>query len=779
MNKLVVLSLGNGDLHNGFPVVTAQFWESNNTYLGKITGSLPAAPEISELYKYWQLLYLALYQRLDLCPRIEIDTGDVTNVSEVEFSDLCQQLADRINIWLNSESFRHVDQQLRTQLDSSEEIRFIIETNDNLLRRLPWHLWNFFKYYPKAEVALSASEYKRANKLLPKTPSAKVRILAIFGDSKGIDIAKDRVFLEQLSKQAEIKFLVEPQLEKLNNQLWEQGWDILFFAGHSSSQEEGLIHLDGVNSLTLDKLRYALSKAIERGLKLAIFNSCDGLGLAQDLANLQIPQVIVMREVVPDVVAQEFLRHFLAAFSSGQSLYAAVREARERLQKLESKYPCATWLPVICQNPAEVPTTWQQWCGSTKGDRSFLSSKRYFQTVLLASVVATALVIGVRQLGILQTWELQAFDQTLRRRPEEELDPRLLIVTVTETDIQNQNSQERRSASLSDRALAQLLKKLKPYKPQVIGLDIYRDFPVEPEQAELKTYLQQNERLIAVCEVGEANVHPGIKPPPEIPKERLSFSDFPVDPDRVIRRQLLGMSKDDRSACVTDTSFSLRVALTYLATKGIQFERTPQGNLQIGSAVFQKLEPDVGGYQNLNALGYQVLLNYRSSNLVAKQVTLSSILSNSIDAELPNLVKDHIVLIGTTAQSFKDYFATPYSSGSWSQEMPGVIIQAHMVSQILSAVLDQRPLLWWFPAWGEALWIWGWSMVGGLLVWHFRSPLRLGLSSGATLVTLYSICFVFLLEGGWVPLVPAAIALVATGGSMVIYTLCQTKQKYQ
>jgi len=60
MNKLVVLSLG-GDLYNGFPVVTAQLWESNNTYLGKITGSLPAAPEISELYKYWQLFYL--YQR--------------------------------------------------------------------------------------------------------------------------------------------------------------------------------------------------------------------------------------------------------------------------------------------------------------------------------------------------------------------------------------------------------------------------------------------------------------------------------------------------------------------------------------------------------------------------------------------------------------------------------------------------------------------------------------------------------------------------------------------
>jgi hypothetical protein len=36
---------------------------------------------------------------------------------------------------------------------------------------------------------------------------------------------------------------------------------------------------------------------------------------------LQIPQAIVMREPVPDKVAQEFLKHFLKAFSRGKSLY--------------------------------------------------------------------------------------------------------------------------------------------------------------------------------------------------------------------------------------------------------------------------------------------------------------------------------------------------------------------------------------------------------------------------------------------------------------------------
>lgn len=222
-----------------------------------------------------------------------------------------------------------------------------------------------------------------------KKTKSKPKVSAIFGNSKGIDLRKERIFLEQLSAQAEIEFLLEPRLEILNEQLWQE-WDILFFAGHSYSKERGIIQLNRTDAIALEQLKYALKKAISKGLKLTIFNSCDGLGLAQALFDLHIPQVIIMREPVPDVVAQEFLKHFLATFSSGQSLYTSVREAREKLQKLEGKYACATWLPVICQNPAQMPTTWQEWCG-TKSDPQ--PSKHRLQVVLLASVVVTALIM--------------------------------------------------------------------------------------------------------------------------------------------------------------------------------------------------------------------------------------------------------------------------------------------------------------------------------------------------------------------------------------------------
>ncbi len=73
MSRLVVLSLGQGNLHDGFASVTAQLGEADNTYQMKFTASLPAAPKIPELYQNWQLVYYAFYQRLSWRLDIEID----------------------------------------------------------------------------------------------------------------------------------------------------------------------------------------------------------------------------------------------------------------------------------------------------------------------------------------------------------------------------------------------------------------------------------------------------------------------------------------------------------------------------------------------------------------------------------------------------------------------------------------------------------------------------------------------------------------------------------
>ena len=147
-----------------------------------------------------------------------------------------------------------------------------------------------------------------------------VRVLAVFGDAEGIDLQRDRAEIEILPG-AESTFLEQPNHSQLNESLWDQqGWDILFFAGHSYTEgNQGHLRLNGNDTLTLESFHQTLKTAVSKGLKLAIFNSCDGLGLSYTLADLGLC-AIVMREAIPNPVAEEFFRQFLIAFADGKSL---------------------------------------------------------------------------------------------------------------------------------------------------------------------------------------------------------------------------------------------------------------------------------------------------------------------------------------------------------------------------------------------------------------------------------------------------------------------------
>ena len=358
MAKLVVIKLEGDWEWQGFRV-TVEIGEEGNRPQIEAVGKLPTAPELIGNFKDWQQNYRSLEIRHRIKPGKIICDGDIDK-RLAECNGSAKQVGDRLQTWLDSKEFRPIDRRLREQLNPQETIRVLIRTEDRHLQKLPWHLWDLFDRYPKAELALSPSEFERPEIGRVESVKTNVRILAILGHSEGIDIEKDRRLLEELPG-AETLFLVEPKRQDISDRLWEQPWDIIFFAGHSQTEgETGRIYINPEDSLTIAELWYALRKAVEAGLQLAIFNSCDGLGLARQLDDLQIPQIVVMRELVPDRVAQAFLKHFLQIFSSGKPLYLAMREARERLQGLEDDYPCATWLPAIVQNPAAIPPTWNQ-----------------------------------------------------------------------------------------------------------------------------------------------------------------------------------------------------------------------------------------------------------------------------------------------------------------------------------------------------------------------------------------------------------------------------------
>ncbi len=370
MTKLIVLKLI-GDFEQGFHAHLAIAIEGQYPTT-EVTGTLPPALHLKTQYQRWRSLYQrSVFMDRAIAPqRITYDGSPAARQRD------CQAAADDLttgfNAWLAADSFRQIERHCLELLTPSEEVRVVIQSACRDVLRLPWHLWQFIDCYHNVEVALRSAQTTLTVPQPCTQPRDGVKILSIFGNSQGIEISRDRQLLEQLNS-TELTTLVEPQRRDINDYLWEQPWDILFFAGHGQTQaEEGRIHINGQEYLTLKELKYGLKKAIARGLQIAIFNACDGLGLAWDLEDLPIPHLIVMREPVPDRVAQAFLDYFLQGYAEGQSFPQAVREARQRLQGLEKDYVCASWLPVTFRHPAIAPPTWQSLGGKQRQPRPSL-----------------------------------------------------------------------------------------------------------------------------------------------------------------------------------------------------------------------------------------------------------------------------------------------------------------------------------------------------------------------------------------------------------------------
>ncbi len=774
MEKLVVLKFGLGSLETGFSV-TLQIGPEAAQPHTEIMGSLPPVQDLSQGFNSWQ----STYRRLNFAGRpLALPKTESRFATREDCETSALQLRDRLNTWLRSESFRPLRETWLEKLQPNDSLRIVIQTQDLQLQRLPWHLWELVERYAQAETVLSAPHYDRVEEPIRSTPG--VKILALLGDRTGIDIDCDRQLLEALP-QTKVTFLVEPPCSQLTDQLWQEPWQILFFAGHSASlgpEAVGKMAINPRESLTIGELKYGLRQAVARGLQLAIFNSCDGLGLAREFADLQIPQLIVMREPVPDRVAQAFLQYLLVALTEGLPLHLAMRQARERLQGLEQEFPCATWLPVLFQNLAQASPRWEGLLGTSppvspappKVQRFGLQRLKFqrltkgaIATTFALSTLVTGATILIRRAGLLQPLELQAYDHLLGQRSVENRDPRILVVTVTEADVAAQT--DRGQSSLSDAALEQLLGILQSHQPAVIGLDIYRDFPVNSRYPKLAQALSQTDNFVGVCRVQTEKTE-AIAPPPELPADRLGFSDLMVDPDGVIRRQLLALTPPPTSSCSANFSINLQLALRYLATQGIMLEEQADQSWQLGQVHIQPLAAHVGGYQGTDAWGYQTLLNYRKHNSVedfVDRLTLAQVLSGAFN---PAVIRDRIVLIGTTAESFKDYSKTPYSTGE--EDLAGVLLQAQMVSQIVSAAMEGRSLIWTLSLPQEILWILIWSLLAGgvALIFPQRQFQIIGL--GASGLLLYGCCWLVMHQrSGWLPLVPGAMAIAGSGAIVI------------
>lgn len=783
--KVVVFRLDGNLDQQGF-TVEVELGLVNQPLMPLFRGHLPPMPILAQQFHQWRQTYQSWG-----CPtRIQIQ--EVSFTGSAQGTEICrkaaQDLRHSFRQWLQSPDFLRLDIRLRELIAPDDSTVVMLKTESATIHKLPWHLWDFIDRYSQAEVVLSATNfgYSPINNSNLNKSSNPIRILAVLGNSSGINIESDRELLQRLPN-AEVTILSEPKRHEVNTQFWDQSWDILFFAGHSQTEgDRGRIYINPDDSLTLDELKYGLRQSIQKGLKLAIFNSCDGLGLAYELEQLSLPYLIVMREPVPDQVAHVFLTHFLNPFSRGQSLYQAVREARERLQGIENDFPCASWLPILYQHPQASPFYWpdseinpvypsirEEFNGilgravphpalKYKPAKQALQPKLGLGLAMTSSILAGGFVLGVRLLGGLQALELKAFDHFMGLQPTpSDLKNRIFVVGVDEADIQYQDRQGmNRRDSLSEEALEILLQKLTSYQPQVIGLDIIHDYPFSAQSIR---HLARDD-FVAICQTySRTNQISGTAPPSNIPKESISFNNIPLDSDGVIRRQFLGKPPDE--VCSATESFSFRVAQLYLQKEAnieidwIANAAHGRSQIRLGQQVFRPLNSNSGGYRLAEgeANGYQILVNYYKGE--PDIIYLRDILSGTIDTQLENWAANKIVLIGVLDK--RDRHSTPYSKKLDS--VPGVIIHANMINQVIDAALGKRAVLSWWPEWLEFLWIFCWTLLGSGVVIFRRSPYQGLLAILVGPIILWGVCFLFFIQGWWIPLVPPLLGFTLSG----------------
>ncbi|MBD2579887.1 CHASE2 domain-containing protein [Oscillatoria sp. FACHB-1406] len=772
MSKLIVLEL-DGDWEKGFRATLAITSETTR-FPSTLKGDLPPNPELLKLSRqYWHHFY-----NLGAPSRIKIQQvtlrGSINDRIQT-CKRVAVELRNAINTWLGSELFRPIADRLHSVLREDEEARFSVQSSDRELQKLPWFEWDLLKRCDRVEPALNSLEVPTLARITRTTLHPKVKILAILGNSEGIDVESDRRFLNELPN-AEVTFLPEPTSHAITAELWEQEWDIIFFAGHSQTEDDtGRIYINQTESITIDELWTGLKTAVNKGLQLAIFNSCDGLGIANQLNDRSIPFIVVMREAVPDLVAQQYLRVFLTNFAGGESFHNASRIAREqlhgiRLPTANGEYfecPYATWLPVIYENPAAIPPRWEDLYRVETPPVS-VPKQPELTRIVLASLFCTILVMFARSFGLLQPSELSAYDRLMKQRSLQGIDPRILIVEVSE------GTNNRYSYPLPDNIVAQLLQTVEEAKPSAIGLSLLRYQPRGEGREKLIARLENNPHLFLTC--GFNHRDKTLSPPPELSgrfiAEKTGFGDFLDDSkygNEGTRRHLIAYSPDlqpNISACTTPRSLSFQLAQHYLQRNLLPtFSFSDRGDLRVSDRIIPTLNDRFAAYSSLDG-GYQMMLNYRSNPQPAMHASVEDVLSGKLPRDR---IEGKIVLIGDGNEIANTPDRTPYGM------LPQAWIQAHATSQLLDVAIDNRPLIWALPQWGnlqwgDAIWVFIWSMFGGTLSWVFKKKrLVLGLSLGAILIFLERICLFLLERGGWMPLVPTVLALLATALLIAIW----------
>jgi|694.fasta_scaffold18105_4 adenylate cyclase len=360
--------------------------------------------------------------------------------------------------------------------------------------------------------------------------------------------------------------------------------------------------------------------------------------------------------------------------------------------------------------------------------------------------VAGLMLLGLQRLPLTETLDLLWYDliTTLRPAPAGREHP-IALVGIDEGDI------DAFGWPIDDAIICQAIDRITAAGATAVGLDIYRDRGVGPNQECLRQRFRDDPRLISINNVAE-----GIGPVPGTPPQRQGFNDLVVDPDGVVRRDLVHVSGQDAAT----VSFPLRVLEV---GKGALWMRQ---QLEKGTAPGPWLEPSSGGYQRLDAAGYQQMLVFDQPG----SFPLWNLRQVLAQKPLPERAfRGRMVLIGSTAPSLRDLFPVPktrFATDSSLMLIPGVEVHAQRLAALLDRYNgDHTRRIRTLPGWSDAVLELLAAALGLGLGEAFRQLRRSVLAVGLMAVLLVGGSVVLLLANVWIGLAMPLAALVMMAGA--------------
>ncbi len=454
----------------------------------QLTAKLPFPATLRSLYQTWQTTYLNFYSSQTRARPGNTGAGVLPPTDwRARLVQAEASLLAEFYYWLSSAdllAIRSTIAKAANQPITSESSPFVdvFLTCEPLdLARLPWEAWEIGAEFGTIKpIRIARTSMNRTEPPKPQTRRRQMRMLAIMGDDTGLDFKSERDAIKTLSSDVQfVGWQAGKPTTNLKVEICEaiadaQGWDVLFFAGHSNETilTGGELMIAPNESILIKELIPSLAIAKEQGLQFAIFNSCKGMSIAETLIGLGLSEIAIMREFIHDSVAPEFLFQLIQSLASYQDAHTSLLSACDYLKAKKSlTYPSTYLVPSLFRYP-DAPSFKLREFGWKQRFKQWLPSRR--EAIALSACLLLGVIPPVRSFLLDQRLLIQSFYRETFNQFPITAKPPVTLIQIDEESIRKRGISSPKP--MDRKYLAEIVDRLTQRGATVIGMDYFFDF---------------------------------------------------------------------------------------------------------------------------------------------------------------------------------------------------------------------------------------------------------------------------------------------------------------